>query len=309
MIEQKSLSPGSWAQLGFLGLIWGASFLSIRVALDEVPVVTLVLHRVFWATLVLWAIVLISRRPVPRTPGIWVAFLVMGMLNNALPFALMTWGQLHIESGLTAILNTATAIWGVTVAAIVFPDERMTLRKGLGVGLGFLGAATAIGLSNLAQFDLKSGAQLAILAAGLSYALAGAWARKRLSGLAPEVAAAGMLTGATAILLPAALVFDGVPRFDLALRSWTAIGYISIVATAGAFLLYYRVLAKAGSGNLMLVTLLVAPTAIMLGAVVLGEALPPRAFAGFALLATGLAILSGLRLGRRPGIDHAPPGP
>lgn len=292
MIDQKTISSRAWSELFLLGLVWGGSFLAIRIALDEVPVVTAVLHRTGWAMLVLWIVVLAARLPIPREPQIWGAFLVMGLLNNVIPFGLMSWGQLYIETGLTSILNAATAIFGVLVAALVFADERLTLRKGIGVGLGFLGVATAIGLSNLATFDLRSTAQLAVLAGTVSYAFASAWGRARLGHLAPQVAAAGMLTGSTMILLPAALIIDGPISFDLQPVTWAAIAYYALIATAGAYLLYYRVLAMAGSGNLMLVTLLIPPVAIILGALLLGEELPPRAYAGFALLVLGLLILN-----------------
>ncbi len=275
-----------------LGLIWGGSFLAIRLALNEVPVLTTVLHRTGWAMLILWAVVWIRRLAVPRDPRIWGAFLVMGLLNNVIPFGLMAWGQLYIETGLTSILNAATAIFGVIVAALVFADERLTLRKALGVGLGFLGVAVAIGLDAFAHFDLRSTAQLAVLAGAFSYALASAWARARLGRLPPQIAAAGMLTGSTLILLPAALMIDGPVAFDLRPATWLAIAYYALIATAGAYLLYYRVLAMAGSGNLMLVTLLIPPVAILLGALVLGETLGPQAYAGFALLACGLLILN-----------------
>ncbi|MEO1557788.1 MAG: DMT family transporter, partial [Pseudomonadota bacterium] len=119
------------------------------------------------------------------------------------------------------------------------------------------------------------------------------WARHFLSGLAPQVAAAGMLTGSTLIILPLAWIVDGPISLDLNPPTLLAIGYYSLIATAGAYLLYYRVLALAGSGNLMLVTLLIPPVAITLGAWVRDEALGPNAFAGFALLALGLAILDG----------------
>ena len=306
MTAQKDISLRAWAELVLLGTIWGASFLSIHIALEEVPVATSVLHRTFWAMLVLWAVVGAMRLPLPRDPRIWAAFLVMGCLNNAIPFGLMAWAQLHVETGLISILNAATAIFGVIVAALVFADERLTARKAMGVGLGFLGVATAIGPEAFRSFDLRSVAQLGVIAGTISYALASAWARLRLSGLAPQVAAAGMLTGSTLVMLPAALIIDGVPRLDLTPRTWAAMGYYSVVATAGAYLLYYRVLAMAGSGNLMLVTLLIPPVAILLGALALGETLHLSAFAGLALLAAGLAILDGRPLrrlidrGRRP---------
>lgn len=299
MSEQKSLSPRAWSELLLLGVIWGGTFLTVRIALDQIPVVTLVLHRTGWATLVLWAVVAAKRLSLPRDPRIWGAFLVMGLLNNVIPFGLMAWGQLYIESGLTSILNATTAILGVLVAAFLFADERLTLRKGIGVGLGFAGVATAIGLSNLTSFDPRSAAQMAVLGGTLSYALASSWARKMLVGLPPQIAAAGMLSGSTLILLPAAWVIDGPVSLDLDLRTWAALGYLTLIATAGAYLLYYRVLAMAGSGNLMLVTLIIPPVAIVLGALVLDEVLRPQAFAGFALLALGLVILNGSKPRRR----------
>jgi drug/metabolite transporter (DMT)-like permease len=293
MTQQKSLSPRAWAELLLLSFIWGGSFLAIHVALQEVPVLTAVAHRVGWAALVLWVYVALRRLPVPRSPRIWGAFLVMGVLNNVIPFTLMAWGQLHIETGLTSILNATTAIFGVLVAAAVFKDERLTPRRAIGVLIGFIGVATAVGLENLAALDLRSLAQLAVLAGTLSYAFAGSWARAMLGGLTPQVAAAGMLTGSSLVMIPLARLIDG--PFDLSFQPQTiiAIGYYAFAATAVAYLLYYRVLAMAGSGNLMLCTLLVAPVAIVMGALTLGETLRPQAFAGFALLALGLMILDG----------------
>ncbi len=290
---QKTISPRAWAELTILSLIWGASFLSIRIALNEIGPLTAVAHRTVWAMLILWTYVIAARLPLPKTPHIWGAFLVMGLLNNVIPFSLMAWGQLHIETGLTSILNAATAIFGVIAAALFFADERLTARKAIGVTLGFFGVATAIGLSALTQFDIRSLGQLAVIGGTISYALAGVWARKMLGGLTPQMAAAGMLTGSSLITLPAAWIIEGPINLQLTPQTWAAIAYYAIIATAVAYLLYYRVLAMAGSGNLMLCTLLVAPVAIILGALVLGEALPLRAYAGFGLLALGLIILDG----------------
>ncbi|NEK22212.1 EamA family transporter [Sulfitobacter sp. JBTF-M27] len=276
-----------------LAAIWGASFVSIRVALDEVGPMTAVVHRVGWAAIVLWGVVLLIRLPIPRDPRIWGAFLGMGLLNNVIPFGLMAWGQLYIESGLTSILNAATAIFGVITAAIFFADEKITSRKALGVLLGFAGVATAIGLENLRNFDIRSLAQLAVIGGTISYALASVWARKTLSGQPPQVAAAGMVTGATLVILPLAWWIEGPVTLDLQPRTMAAIGYYAILGTALAYLLYYRVLAMAGSGNLMLVTLLIPPFGIVLGALLLDEALRPAAYGGFALLALGLSVLDG----------------
>ena len=278
MTDQKSLSGRAWAEMLVLALIWGGSFLSIRIALDEISPLMSVAHRVTLAMLVLWVVVAMMRIPLPRNPRIWFVFLVMGLLNNVIPFVLMAWGQLNIESGLTSILNAFTAVVGVVMAALFFSDERLTPRKIIGVVLGFFGVAVAIGLENFKNFDLRSLAQLAVIGGTVAYAAAGVWARKNLVGMPPQLAAAGMLTGATVIMLPLVYFVEGLPTFDLKPRTLVAIGYYAVIATAAAYLLYYRVLAMAGSGNLMLVTLLVAPIAITLGAVVLSEKLVGKCF-------------------------------
>ncbi|MCK0094409.1 DMT family transporter [Yoonia sp. F2084L] len=290
---QKTISPRAWAELLMLSLIWGASFLSIRIALDEIGPLTAVAHRTGWAMVILWTYVLVRRLSAPTDLRVWGAFLVMGLLNNVIPFSLMAWGQLHIETGLTSILNAATAIFGVIAAAIFFADERLTARKAVGVTLGFIGVSTAIGLAAFKDFDIRSLGQLAVIGGTISYALAGVWARKKLGHLKPQVAAVGMLTGASLMTIPAAWFVEGPISLSLQPQTWAAISYYAIVATAIAYMLYYRVLAMAGSGNLMLCTLLVAPVAIVLGAVVLGEALPLRAYIGFGILALGLLVLDG----------------
>ena len=293
MTDQKSLSGRAWPEMLVLALIWGGSFLSIRIALDEISPLMSVAHRVTLAMLFLWVLVAMMRIPLPRNPRIWFAFLVVGLLNNVIPFVLMAWGQLYIESGLTSILNAFTAVVGVVMAALFFSDEGLTPRKIIGVVLGFFGVAVAIGLENFKNFDLRSLAQLAVIGGTVAYAAAGVWARKNLVGMPPQLAAAGMLTGATVIMLPLVYFVEGLPTFDLKPRTLVAIGYYAVIATAAAYLLYYRLLAMAGSGNLMLVTLLVAPIAITLGAVVLGEKLSANAFVGFVILAVGLIILDG----------------
>jgi drug/metabolite transporter (DMT)-like permease len=253
-------------------------------------------------------VVLLRGRPRPRGARLWGVLIVMGALNNAIPFGLLAWGQQHVETGLIAILNAATAIFGVLFAAIFFADERLTARKAAGVALGFSGVVWVIGPSALSGFDPGALGQVAAIGATVSYALAGVWARKMMGGLPPLTAAAGMTTGAALIMVPLAWTFEGAPLLDLAPATMAGIAYVSIGSTALAYIIYYRVIALAGSGNVLLVTLMVAPVAILLGVIVLGETLPPRAYAGFALLAGGLAVLDG-RLLRRPRARGAAPAP
>lgn len=283
----------AWIDLALLALLWGGSFLAIREALDEIGFLTSVAHRVTWASVMLWIIVAARRLAVPRSLRAWSAFFVMGCLNNVIPFTLMAWGQLSIESGLTAILNATSAIWAVLVAALFFADERLTMRRAIGVLIGFLGVSTAIGLQNLASLELRSLAQLAVIGGTISYAFAGCWARARLQDQSPLVAAAGMLTCSTLVMLPLSRALEGPLEFDLSLSTWAAIAYFALAATAAAYILYYRILAAAGAGNLLLVTLMIPPIAILLGSWARDEALNSSAYLGFALLGAGLLVLDG----------------
>lgn len=271
-------SRAAWLQLIFLPVLWGGSFLSIRIALDEIPVLTSVAHRVGWAALILWAVAAALRLPVPKGAGLWIGFFGMGLLNNIITFGLMAWGQLYIPTGLTSILNASTAFFGVVVASLFLADERLTACRIIGVLVGLAGVVVVIGPDALLGHSLTSLAQLAVVGGTLSYAFARVWARIRLAGLHPVIAAAGMLTASSLIAVPAAWIIEGPITLALQTDTWLAIAYYAVTATAGAYLLYYRVLALAGSGNLMLVTLMIPPVAITLGALVRNEALTASDF-------------------------------
>ena len=289
-MTQARLSPRSWGLLFLLALIWGGSFTANHAALTTLPVTSAVAARVGLAAVVLWAWVALARLPVPHGRRFWGDAAVLGLLNNLLPFSLILWGQTRIPSGLAGILNASTALWAVLIAALVFPDERLTRARLAGLCLGLIGVVVTIGPETLTHFDPTSAGQIAILGAGLSYGLAGAYARARLKGIRPEVSAAAMLTVSALTLLPLALWQNGWPRFD----ATSALGalYLALIASALAYRLFYTILAEAGAGNLGLVTLLIAPVAVILGALFYGETLPPQAFAGLALISAGLWVMN-----------------
>ena len=289
---QQSLSPRAWGLLIFLALVWGGSYLSNRIALEQVPVFTTVAFRVAGASIALWLWVMARRLPLPA-PAMALRFLGMGILNNVIPFTLIVWGQQHIASGLAAILNASTAVFTVLLAALIFTDERLTLRKGLGVLIGFAGVTVVVGPSVLATFDIGSVGQLAMIGAALSYALSSIYARIVLKGLRPEVQAAGMLTAAALVMVPLALWSDGMPALNYSTPGWAALAYLALASSALAYIVFYRVLALAGAGNLQLVTLLVGPVAVALGAIFYREALQPNEYAGFAVIALGLMVIDG----------------
>tara|TARA_B110000037_G_C17071158_1_gene485922 strand:+ start:320 stop:1228 length:909 start_codon:yes stop_codon:yes gene_type:complete len=279
--------------LTLLALIWGGSFFLAAVVLKEVPPITVALFRVVGALPALALFVWFKGVSLPRNLKVWSAYLVMGALNNAIPFSLIFWSQTQITSGLTSILNGATGVTGVIVAGLLLHDERLTAHKLIGVVIGFFGVALTIGLDAMRSFDIQSLAPLAVLLAGLSYSLAGVWAKLRLSGQAPEMNALGMIMGSSLLLIPTALWLDGPPSLELMASTWTALLVLAVLCTSVPYLLYFNILKRAGSGNLMLVTLLIPPIAIGLGVIFLKESLQGTALMGFALIALGLTIIDG----------------
>ncbi|MBZ8119700.1 DMT family transporter [Roseovarius sp. LXJ103] len=276
-----------------LAAIWGGSFFFAEIALSEVPPLTITLFRVAMAVPVLAVVVLARGITLPRGAPIWGAYLVMGGLNNALPFSLIFWGQTQIESGLASILNGTTAVFGAVVAGALLADERLSPRKIAGAALGLLGVAVVMGWDALTTLDPRNLGQLAVIGAALSYAFASVWAKVQLSGQAPQMNALGMLTGSTMIMVPVAWGVDGTPDLALSSGVWAALILLSVVSTAMAYLLYFAILVRAGAANLMLVTVLVPPFAIALGAVFLNEALSVAAFIGFAVIALGILVTDG----------------
>ena len=288
-----TLDSKSIPMLLLLAAVWGGSFFFGEVALREVPPLTLTLHRVIWAVPILVLIVLFKGISVPRSPRIWGAYLVMGALNNAIPFSLLFWGQTQIESGLVSILNGTTAMFAAVVAGLLLPDEALTAKKVIGAGLGIAGVAFIMGPSALTNFNLSNLAQLAILGATLSYAFAGVWGKTALAGQLPLMNALGMLIGSTVLMIPIVLVFDGRPNLALSLGVWGALIGMAVLSTALAYFLYFAILVRAGAANLLLVTLLIPPVAIGLGAVFLDERIGIEAWIGFVIIGLGFAVTVG----------------
>jgi drug/metabolite transporter (DMT)-like permease len=278
-----------WLWLLSLSVLWGGSFFFAKVALGELGPFTVVFARVTLAALAL-ALIVPPRRDAP-----WPAYFAMGFLNNALPFSLIFWGQTEIASGLASILNATTPLFTLVVTHFLTPDEKIGRTKIVALLTGLLGVAVLVGPAALAG-DAALWAQAACLAAALSYAFAGVYGRRfRRMGIAPTEAAAGQVTASAALILPIMLIVDQPWLLPAppSLTVWLALAGLALLSTALAYVLYFRILEAAGATNLLLVTFLIPVTAIILGAVVLGERLEPRHFAGMALIGVGLALIDG----------------
>jgi drug/metabolite transporter (DMT)-like permease len=289
------MTPMEWAMLVALSGVWGGSFFFNAVAVGELPVFTVVVARVVLGALLLLAVLWLTGQRIPRGRRVWAAFFGMGLLNNAIPFTLIVWGQQTIASGVASILNAATPLFTVVFAHVLTADEKMTGGRLAGVAIGFAGVAVMIGPGAVQALGGQVAAQLACLAGAVSYALAGIFGRRfRAMGVAPMATAAGQLVASSVLLAPLMLVVDR--PWTLAMPGWGAIGALAGVAalsTAIAYVLYFRILATAGATNLLLVTFLIPVSAVLLGVLFLGEMPLPRHVAGAALVGIGLAAIDG----------------
>lgn len=293
--HQQGITPNALVLLLALSLLWGGSFFFVAVAVKVLPPLTIVALRVGIAATALWGFCLFQGVSVPRAPVVWRAFLVMGLVNNAIPFTLIVWGQGQIASGLASILNATTPLFTVVLAGLFLADEQMTLTKFGGVVIGFTGTVVMIGPALLTGRDASALAQAAILAAALSYAFATVFGRRfRDMGIHPVMTATGQVTLSSLILVPLALVVER--PFTLPMPQpevWISVLGLALFSTALAYILYFRILALAGATNLALVTFLIPVSAILLGTAFLGERLAPQHFAGMGLIALGLAVIDG----------------
>lgn len=308
MGNQMRLDSKGWVMLSLLSVLWGGSFLFVEIGLEELPPISIVALRVTLAALASLILLKILGQPMPRGFSLWGAFLVMGLLNNIVPFLLIVWGQQYILGGVAAILNASTPVFTVLVAQLFTTDEKLSTGKVIGLAIAIYGVAAVVGLGALSDFSVDNLGQIAILAAGLSYAVSSVFGRRfGKEGVAPLTVTAGQLTVAAIVLVPLALWFDA----DLLSRSismhviFAMIG-LALVSTTVAYLLYFKLIETAGATNATLVTILVPVSAVLLTWIILDERLPSAAIEGMIIISVGLLIMDGRLfpwLGRR-GASH-----
>jgi drug/metabolite transporter (DMT)-like permease len=287
------MSISQWLLLVFLSLLWGASFLFIGIAVQELPPFTLVLARVGIAAVILLVIVCISGIRMPRAIADWKPFAVMALLNNVVPFLLIVRGQQSIASGLASVLNATTPLFALLFAHFLTTDEKLVANRLAGVLVGVVGVAILVGPEALVGNTASTLGMACVLLAAVSYAASGLWGR-RFKGTPPLVTACSQLICSTLVLAPLALVID---------RPWLlptpgnatigAVVGLAALSTALAYIVFFRIMAVSGPTNTMLVTLLIPVSAIVFGAVILGERLLARQLIGAALIGLALLIIDG----------------
>lgn len=283
-----------------LSILWGGSFFFIEVLVKHLPPLTIVTFRVGLAAIALWGIVLLRKIPLPKTRQHWGGLFVVGLINNAVPFLLITWGQTQINSGLASILNATTPFFTVVVAGALLSDERVTRGKLLGVLIGLAGIVVLFGPDAARGLSGSVLGQLAVMGAATSYAFAGVFSRRfKAWGLSPLMIATGQVTMATFMLLPIMLYVDrpfsilGGTGFAMPIEAVGAIAGLAFFSTVIAYIIYFRLLASAGATNAALVTFLIPISAILLGVTILGETFTPLQASGMALVGLGLLVMDG----------------
>jgi drug/metabolite transporter (DMT)-like permease len=288
-----TISTTDWLLLVVLSILWGGTFFFAKIAVADIPPLTLALGRVGIGAVVLIAIARAIGEPLPRGKQVWNALLVMAFFNNVIPFGLIFYAQTSITAGLASILIATTPLFAVVAAHIATEDEKITPARVVGVLVGFSGVVAMIGPDLVTDLGAQVTAELCVLLAALFYALSGLYGR-RFRAESPVPMAAGQMMAATVLLIPLSAVIErpwtiGMPS-PTALAALIGLGALS---TGLAYAIFFRVLASAGATNLMLVNFLNPVSAILLSAVFLGERLTSRQAAGMAAIAIGLAAIDG----------------
>lgn len=276
-----------------LGAIWGASFMFIKVGGYDLQPFALVEVRLALAALVMLAVSALRKGTFAEIRARWLPLMVMGIINCAVPYTLITWGEVYISSGLAAIYNACAPLWAGILVMIIPSSERMTPIKLAGLLVGITGVGLVVNSSlhfggDNVWYWLGQGA---VLLAALSYAFSGLYGRHYLKGVPVQVSATGQLVAGALLLLP--LAAFQIPQHA---PSWAAIGSIVTLAIAGtalASMMYYWLLVRVGATGTLLVTYLLPVFALIWGALLLNEQITLLALLGLCLVLLGIAISSG----------------
>ena len=276
-----------------LGFLWGSSFLFVELLLEALTPFSIVYLRVLIASLIFLVLLIIIRPRFQLTKGVILSLFVMAILNNILPFLLIAIGQQSTTGSLASILNANTSLLTILMASILIPSEKLSINRLVGVVVGVLGVIIAVGFESLFDFyDDRSGKYL-ILAATVSYAFAGIWGRIKLSHVPPIISASGMLIMSTVVMTPFAFFYRSEEIMSLSLNIFVLSTAFALLCSVAAYFIYFKILEGTGAGNLLLCTIIIPPSAIILNAIFLGEAISYSELFGLLLIVFGLLILDG----------------
>jgi drug/metabolite transporter (DMT)-like permease len=315
--NDNRIDARDWSLLAGLSVLWGGSFFFNGVVLKELPPLTVVLLRVALAAMILLPVLRAYQIRFPVGLSGWKPFFAIALLNNVLPFSLIVIGQTYIPSGLASILNATTPLFTVMVMAAA-GDEKLHARRVVGVLTGLIGVIVLHGQDVHGQGvhgqdahgqdpGFQSGEGVGILlclAAAFSYGLSALYARRKLSNSPPLATATFQLLASALMMTIVAAVFERPWQLPMpGVTTWLAMIGLSALSTALAYIVFFQVLRRSGSTNVMLVTLLIPVTAILLGYLVLGESISLREIIGALVIGSALLLMDGRVLKLIPGFS------
>jgi len=275
-----------------LASIWGASFLFIKLGVDEVEPAVVVLGRLVVGVAVLVPVVLL-RGAIPDLRAMWIPCVVLGALNNAVPYWLIAFAETRIDSGLAAVIQAAAPILTVVLATRIDPSQRVRGLRLVGVAVGFVGVALLVGVQEGSQLV----GALAVLGTATCYAVSVLYAGRTVRSFPPLEVAIGQLGVGMLLALPFGLA--QLPSEAPPAKAVAAIVALGALSTGVAYLLYFTLIARVGASRAILVTYLVPAFALVYGTVILDEPVTVSALAGLVLILGGTALGTGMRLRRR----------
>ena len=278
-----------WGAFALLGLIWGSSFLWIKIAIREIGPFTLVAYRMLLGLLGLLVIMRVQKQSIPRNKQVLLACLFMGMFNSAIPFTLISWGETRIDSGLASILNSTVPLFTIIIAHFWLHDEKMTFSRLAGLIIGFAGIVVLVGRDGGLSGSLWG--KLAVIAAAISYATAITFSRRYLRGQPPAMQSAMMLLTGDVLMWTVTPFME--TKFIPALpMTWLAIAWLGLLGTCLAYVLFFHLINVWGPTRASLVSYLFPVIGLTLGIVFLNEVADWRLFAGLLLVVSGIAVVN-----------------
>jgi drug/metabolite transporter (DMT)-like permease len=282
-----------WLLFVLLGFFWGSSYLFIKIGVDAgLEPFTLVSLRLGFGLALLAAVVAIAREPLPREPRMIGHLVVLGFFSVALPFGLITWAEQSVDSSLAAVLTGAVPLFVIPFAALLLPAERITFNALIGIAIGLVGVAVVVGFDPTSLAASELAAEIALIGAAASYAIGGVYARRNVHGLRPMIPALFQVGFALVMMAIPAVVLERPWERGIGLDALLAVIWLGLLGSGAAYLIFFRLLGHWGATRTSLVAYLLPIWGIVLGALVLQEAIDARLILGTALVISGIALVN-----------------
>jgi drug/metabolite transporter (DMT)-like permease len=289
-----------WLVFLALGFLWGSSYLFIKIGVDHgLQPFTLIMFRLGIGLVLLASVVAYFREPLPRDPRMYGHLFVMGVVNIAIPFTLITFAEQVVDSSLASVINSAVPLFVIVIAALFLRGEQITINRLVGLAVGFVGVAILVGLDITNLGSANTLGEIALVGATVSYAIGGVYSKAHVHGLRPMIPALFQVFFGFLVVSVLAFLTEHPLAAVPAPEALFAVVWLGLLGSGLAYLSYFRILQRWGATRASMVAYLLPVVGIALGAVVLQEPIAPTTFLGTGLVIGGIALVNS-RYGTRP---------